>query len=111
MAQQPAGKSEVLHKISLQAHHFVLLFIDPNHASQLLGDALSDVFGFVLGIAFEIKNKNVLAAEAFMAGILEIASAQKKLNARVVVGLFSLSFLSRFLFFFFLFALFFFYFR
>ena len=83
----------------------MLLFIDPNHASQLLGDALSNVFGFVLGIAFEIKDKNVLAAEAFMAGIYELASAEKNLNAGFVVVLFVLPFLASFCLFLFLFAL------
>src|SRR5258708_26481909 len=105
MAQQPAGKSEVLHKISLEAHHLVLIFIDQNHASQLLGHALSNVFWFVLGVALEIKDQNVLAAEAFVAGIYELASAEKHFNPGFVVVLFALSFLSCFLLFFFLFAL------
>jgi len=78
-AQQPADKSEFPLQNKPPDAHLVLLFIDPN-PQPLLADG-SASFGLYSGLSFEIKAQTSWPRKRFMAGIYELASAEKSFNA------------------------------
>jgi hypothetical protein len=54
LASRPPAK--ILYKVSFQTGDLVLLFVDPNHAGQLLGDFFDHFSGLIFRIAFEIED-------------------------------------------------------
>ena len=96
IGEESAGDAEVADKIGFEAGDFVSLLVNPDDTGKFVDNFFHHFVGLKFGIGLEVEDEDVLAAEAFAAGVDELGGAKKGFDADIGV-VFVLLFLCFFL--------------
>jgi hypothetical protein len=88
--QEAPGNFNVVDEESVEADDIEGFFVDPDDAAEFLNDFFYESAGFELGVGLEVEDQDVLAAEAFAAGIDELAGAKEGVDGDVFIFFFLL---------------------
>lgn len=90
VGEEAAGNFDVADEEGVEAHDIEGFFVDPDDAAEFLDDFFDEAAGLEFRVRLEIEDQDVLAAEAFAAGIDELAGAEESVYGDVFVFFFLL---------------------
>ena len=90
IGEEAAGKFHVVDEEGVEADDIEGFFVYPDNAAEFLDDFFDQGAGFEFGVGLEVEDQDVLAAEAFAAGIDELAGAEESVYGDIFVFFFLL---------------------